>query len=67
MGSSGSGKTSLVSLIPRFYNHAEGSILLDGVDVNDFSLANLRRHIAIVSQNVTLFNDTIFKLYGINY
>ena len=61
VGSSGSGKTSLVSLIPRFYNHAGGSILLDGVDVNDFSLANLRRHIAIVSQNVTLFNDTIFN------
>jgi subfamily B ATP-binding cassette protein MsbA len=61
VGSSGSGKTSLVSLIPRFYNHAEGSILLDGVDVNDFSLANLRKHIAIVSQNVTLFNDTIFN------
>ncbi|MDG2502196.1 MAG: lipid A export permease/ATP-binding protein MsbA [Porticoccaceae bacterium] len=61
VGSSGSGKTSLVSLIPRFYSHAEGSILLDGVDVNDFSLANLRRHIAIVSQNVTLFNDSIFN------
>ena len=61
VGSSGSGKTSLVSLIPRFYNHGEGNILLDGVDVNDFALANLRRHIAIVSQNVTLFNDTIFN------
>lgn len=61
VGSSGSGKTSLVSLIPRFYNHAEGSILLDSVDVNDFSLSNLRHHIAIVSQNVTLFNDNIFN------
>ena len=61
VGSSGSGKTSLVSLIPRFYNHAGGKILLDGTDVNDFSLANLRSHIAIVSQNVTLFNDTIFN------
>ena len=61
VGSSGSGKTSLVSLIPRFYNHKEGKILLDGTDVNDFSLANLRSHIAIVSQNVTLFNDTIFN------
>ena len=61
VGSSGSGKTSLVSLIPRFYNHAEGSILLDSVDVNDFSLSNLRHHIAIVSQNVTLFNDDIFN------
>jgi subfamily B ATP-binding cassette protein MsbA len=61
VGSSGSGKTSLVSLIPRFYNHAEGSILLDSVDVNDFKLSNLRHHIAIVSQNVTLFNDNIFN------
>ncbi len=61
VGSSGSGKTSLVSLIPRFYNHKQGKILLDGTDVNDFSLANLRSHIAIVSQNVTLFNDTIFN------
>ena len=61
VGSSGSGKTSLVSLIPRFYNHEEGKILLDDKDVNDFSLANLRSHIAIVSQNVTLFNDTIFN------
>tara|TARA_B110000046_G_scaffold185649_1_gene228312 strand:- start:7499 stop:9340 length:1842 start_codon:yes stop_codon:yes gene_type:complete len=61
VGSSGSGKTSLVSLIPRFYNHGDGNILLDGIDVNDFSLANLRQHIAIVSQNVTLFNDSIFN------
>lgn len=61
VGSSGSGKTSLVSLIPRFYNHAEGIILLDSVDVNDFNLSNLRHHIAIVSQNVTLFNDNIFN------
>jgi len=61
VGSSGSGKTSLVSLIPRFYNHKEGHILLDGVDVNEFTLTNLRKHIGIVSQNVTLFNDTIFN------
>ena len=61
VGSSGSGKTSLGSLIPRFYNHKEGQILLDGVDVNEFALTNLRKHIGIVSQNVTLFNDTIFN------
>jgi subfamily B ATP-binding cassette protein MsbA len=61
VGSSGSGKTTLVSLIARFYNHGEGSILLDGVDVNEFTLQNLRSHIAQVSQNVTLFNDTIFN------
>lgn len=61
VGSSGSGKTTLVSLIPRFYNHGEGNILLDGVDVNDLSLTNLRKHISLVSQNVTLFNDTVFN------
>ncbi|TNE76987.1 MAG: lipid A export permease/ATP-binding protein MsbA [Gammaproteobacteria bacterium] len=61
VGQSGSGKTTLVSLIPRFYNHDEGQILLDGVDVNDYKLDNLRSHIALVSQNVTLFNDTIYN------
>ena len=60
VGSSGSGKTSLVSLIPRFYRHEKGHILLDGTNVNEFSLINLRSHIAIVSQNVTLFNGSIF-------
>jgi subfamily B ATP-binding cassette protein MsbA len=59
VGSSGSGKTTLASLVTRFYNHGDGQILLDGIDVNDFKLANLRKHIAQVSQNVTLFNDTV--------
>ncbi|MBQ0807402.1 MAG: lipid A export permease/ATP-binding protein MsbA, partial [Porticoccus sp.] len=61
VGQSGSGKTTLVSLIPRFYNHGEGQILLDGTDVNDYTLNNLRSHIALVSQKVTLFNDTIYN------
>jgi subfamily B ATP-binding cassette protein MsbA len=61
VGSSGSGKTTLVSLIPRFYNLAQGQILLDGKDIKEYSLANLRRHIAIVSQNVTLFNSNIYN------
>jgi len=61
VGQSGSGKTTLVSLIPRFYNHSEGEILLDGTDVNDYKLDNLRSHIALVSQNVTLFNDTVYN------
>lgn len=61
VGQSGSGKTTLVSLIPRFYNHEEGRILLDGTDVNDYTLDNLRSHIALVSQKVTLFNDTIYN------
>ncbi len=46
-------------MITRFYNHGEGQILLDSVDVNDVKLPNLRKHIAQVSQNVTLFNDTV--------
>jgi subfamily B ATP-binding cassette protein MsbA len=59
VGRSGSGKSTLVSLIPRFYHHNEGHILIDEVDVEDYRLRNLRRHIALVTQHVTLFNDTI--------
>lgn len=59
VGRSGAGKTSLVSLIPRFYNVTDGSISIDGVDVKDLSLFALRKNIALVSQHVTLFNDTI--------
>src|SRR3989338_5802227 len=59
VGRSGSGKSTAASLIPRFYHHEQGQILLDGVDVEEFSLRNLRRHIALVTQQVTLFNDTV--------
>jgi ATP-binding cassette, subfamily B, bacterial MsbA len=59
VGRSGSGKSTLANLIPRFYHHQHGQILLDGVDVEHFTLRNLRRHIALVTQQVTLFNDTI--------
>ncbi|MBQ0724914.1 MAG: lipid A export permease/ATP-binding protein MsbA [Cycloclasticus sp.] len=59
VGKSGSGKTTLANLIPRFYQHQQGEVLLDGVDVTDYSLKNLRQHISLVTQNVTLFNDTI--------
>ena len=59
VGRSGSGKSTLASLIPRFYHHESGQILLDGVDVEDFRLRNLRRHIALVTQQVTLFNDSV--------
>ncbi|QXH36262.1 lipid A export permease/ATP-binding protein MsbA [Pseudomonas muyukensis] len=59
VGRSGSGKSTLASLIPRFYHHSKGEILLDGVEVEDFKLLNLRRHIAQVTQHVTLFSDTI--------
>ncbi len=59
VGRSGSGKSTLANLIPRFYHHDTGAILLDGVDVENYTLRNLRRHIALVSQQVTLFNDTV--------
>jgi subfamily B ATP-binding cassette protein MsbA len=59
VGRSGSGKSTLVSLLPRFYHHRDGQILIDGVDVEDYTLKNLRRHIALVTQQVVLFNDTI--------
>lgn len=59
VGRSGSGKSTLANLIPRFYQHEEGEILLDGMPLQNFTLRNLRRQIALVSQNVTLFNDTV--------
>jgi len=59
VGRSGSGKSTLANLIPRFYQHDSGAILLDGVEVEDYTLRNLRHHIALVSQQVTLFNDTV--------
>jgi subfamily B ATP-binding cassette protein MsbA len=59
VGRSGSGKTTLANLIPRFYHHAEGQILIDGIDVEQYTLRNLRRHVAVVTQQVTLFNDTV--------
>ncbi|RHW22986.1 lipid A export permease/ATP-binding protein MsbA [Pseudomonas jilinensis] len=61
VGRSGSGKSTLASLIPRFYHHAAGKILIDGVDVEDYRLRNLRKHIALVTQHVTLFNDSIAR------
>lgn len=59
VGRSGSGKTTLVNLIPRFYELTGGRILLDGQDIRDLTLDSLREQIAIVSQQVTLFNGTI--------
>lgn len=59
VGRSGSGKSTLANLIPRFYQHTSGKILLDGLDVEQYRLNNLRHHIALVTQQVTLFNDTI--------
>ncbi len=59
VGRSGSGKSSLVNLIPRFYEINSGSIKLDGVELTDYQLANLRHHISIVTQQVVLFNGTV--------
>jgi ATP-binding cassette, subfamily B, bacterial MsbA len=59
VGRSGSGKSTLVSLLPRFYDPTAGSLLIDGVDIRDYRLHDLRRQISLVSQEVVLFNDTI--------
>ena len=59
VGRSGSGKSSLVSLLPRFYQPTEGRILVDGRDYSQYTLPSLRRQIAWVGQNVVLFDDTV--------
>jgi subfamily B ATP-binding cassette protein MsbA len=59
VGRSGSGKSTLLNLLPRLYDVTEGSITLDGRDIRDFKLENLRSHIAFVGQDVVLFNDTV--------
>lgn len=59
VGSSGSGKSTIVNLLTRFYDVYQGRILLDGFDLNKYKLASLRNQIAVVSQNIYLFNDTI--------
>lgn len=59
VGSSGSGKTTLVNLLPRFYDPTAGRILIDGVDMQSFTLASLRAQIGIVAQDVVLFDDTV--------
>ncbi len=59
VGASGGGKSTLANLVSRFYPHDQGEILLDGVEINIYQLANLRKQLALVNQQVTLFNDTI--------
>ncbi len=61
VGASGGGKSTLANLVSRFYTHHQGQILLDGVEINQYQLANLRKQIALVNQQVTLFNDTILR------
>jgi subfamily B ATP-binding cassette protein MsbA len=59
VGRSGAGKTTLVNLLPRFYDVGGGSILIDGVDIRDVTLQSLRRQIGIVTQETVLFDDTV--------
>jgi subfamily B ATP-binding cassette protein MsbA len=59
VGMSGGGKTSLVNLIPRFYDVTKGAILVDGIDIRKASISSLRKQIAIVTQEPILFNDTV--------
>lgn len=59
VGHSGGGKTTVASLLPRFYDTSEGRILLDGIPIHTIQLSSLRDQLALVSQQVTLFNDTI--------
>ncbi len=61
VGKSGGGKTTLVNLMPKFYNINEGKILLDGIDIRDIKLQSLRNQFSLVSQDTILFNDTIFN------
>ncbi len=71
VGQSGAGKSTLTNLIPRFYDVSSGAVLIDGQDVRDLQLTSLRSHIAIVTQEVHLFNDTVqaniaYGAYGRN-
>jgi subfamily B ATP-binding cassette protein MsbA len=61
VGSSGAGKTTLASLIPRFFDVTRGRILIDGHDVRDLTLNSLRAQIGIVTQETILFNDTVYN------
>ena len=64
VGASGSGKTTFVNLLPRFYEPTAGRILIDGIDTAEVKLASLRETIALVSQDIVLFNDTVAANIG---
>jgi ABC-type multidrug transport system fused ATPase/permease subunit len=61
VGSSGAGKTTLVDLLPRFYDVQGGGVFVDGIDIRDYKLQDLRSQMGIVSQEAILFNDTIYN------
>jgi subfamily B ATP-binding cassette protein MsbA len=67
VGRSGSGKSTIVGLLPRFYDVTGGTVSLDGVDVRDYELSNLRSQVSLVSQDVVLFNDTIASNIAFGY
>jgi ATP-binding cassette, subfamily B, bacterial MsbA len=64
VGSSGSGKTTLVGLIPRFYDPTTGEVLIDGIDIREYTQNSLRKQIAMVTQETFLFNDTVGNNIG---
>lgn len=64
MGETGCGKTTLIQMIPRFYEPTEGEILVDGVNVNDYKLEDLRKNIGLATQDVLLYSDTIGENIG---
>jgi subfamily B ATP-binding cassette protein MsbA len=64
VGASGGGKSTIAALVPRFYNPASGIIRIDGHDIKNLSLTSLRQHIAMVNQDVVLFNDTVAANIG---
>lgn len=60
VGASGSGKSTIVDLLPRFYDVKEGQILIDGIDIKNLKISDLRSIFGIVNQDITLFNDTVY-------
>ncbi len=64
VGSSGSGKTTIMNLIPRFFDVTAGTVSIDGVNLRDIKKASLRQHIALVSQEITIFDDTVWANIG---
>jgi len=68
VGSSGAGKTTLVDLIPRFFDPTDGKVLIDGIDIKEIKIENLRKHMGIVTQETILFNETVIKniAYGLS-
>lgn len=61
VGPSGAGKSTLTDLIPRFYDPTEGQVLIDGIDIREYRILELRRHMGMVSQESILFNDSIYN------